>query len=70
MKFSIGRIEYEGQWGGDSVDKEFTTLEKLIEFVKEIQADGGYIYRFVVYDPPKFPNEDYTGYITICESDE
>ncbi len=71
MKFSINKVEYESQWGsGSEEDKDFITLEELVEFIKEIQADGGYIYRFIAYDPPRYPNKDYTGYITICESDE
>lgn len=70
MKFSVGNIEHEEQWGGDYEDKEFTTLEELIEFIKQAQSDGGYVFRFTIYDPPKVPNEDYVGYITICEDDE
>ena len=70
MKFSITTIEYEGQWGGDSVDKEFNNLDELMEFVKDIQKNNQYVYRFIVYDPPRTPFKDYTGYITICDSDE
>lgn len=71
MKFSVTEVEYEEQWGYDSrEDKEFTTLEELVEFVKEVQDDNGYIYRFVIYDPARPPHEEYTGYITIAPSEE
>ena len=66
MKFSIIEIEYEGQWGGDKIDKEFSTLAELVTFIKEVQRQEQYIYRFVIYDPPEYPNEGYTGFISIA----
>lgn len=64
MKFSICKIEYEGQWGGDSEDKEFTTLEELVGFIKQATAGDDWVYRFIIYD--KLDNAGRVGYITFC----
>lgn len=70
MKFSVIKTEHEGEWGGDSEDKEFSTLEELTEFLKQIQKEGDHVYRFIVYDPPVPPYLDYAGFISIAPAED
>ena len=68
MKFSVGEIEYEGQWGGDWEKKEFNTLEELTEFIKQVLDEDKYIYRFVIYD--KLDDDGCSGFISIAPDED
>ena len=61
MKFSICDIEHGERWGLECRDMDIASLEDIIDLIKCEQVKGKYVFRFIIYDPPKVPYEAYTG---------